>query len=189
MIILLKANTKLLIFIIVIIVVAISGCTSNDGSSVKLTSPIENCKMVNVPYQEQVAYTEKEPYTANENIQVPLKYEVTSAVKDTTFKGFDVWAYGEVTVRNVDTETGTFIVEQTITTLNSLPSTKRSSHYIMPGESKNFREEYDIKSGEDYNIKYTVEAGTKTVIQQVTKYRTITKYRTETKYKQEEQCN
>lgn len=179
----------MLIFIAIIVVVALSGCTSNDGSSVKITSPIKNCKMVDVPYQEQVAYNEEEPYTAYENIQVSLKYEVTSAIKDTTFKGFDVWAYGEITVRNIDTETGTFTVEQTITTLNKPQSTKKSSQYIMSGESKIFRAEYDIDAGDDFNINYIVEPGTKTITQQVTKYRTVIKYKTETKYRQEEKCD
>ncbi|MDD5615449.1 MAG: hypothetical protein PHH85_04540 [Candidatus Methanoperedens sp.] len=144
--------------------------------------------MVSVPYQEQVAYTEQEPYNAYEDEQVLLKYEVTNALKSTTLKGFDVWAYGEVTVRNLDSETGSFTVKQTITTLNNPSSTQQSSQFIMPSESKIFRQEYDIDMGDDFNINYIVEPGTKTITKQVTKYRTVTKYRSETKYRQEEQC-
>lgn len=136
-----------------------------------------------------MAYTEQEPYTALEDQQVTLKYEVTKAISGTTDKGFDIWAYGEVTVKNVDSETGSFTVEQTFTTLNKLPNTMRTTNYIMSGESKIFREEYDIKLGEDFNMKYVVQPGTKTVTKQVTKYRAVTKYRTETKYKQEEKCD
>ena len=82
---LLKNNKKLFFITLIIFTVAIAGCTSNDGSSsVKLTSPIKNCKMVEVSYQEQVAYTEQEPYTALEDQQVTLKFEITNAVKSTT---------------------------------------------------------------------------------------------------------
>jgi len=155
---------NLLILTIILGTLVLSGCGDGvTGNSIKLTSPLKICKMVDVPYQ------------ATEEYQVPLKYEY-SGMQTTTLHGFDVWAVGEVTIKNVDSETGLFTVSQTFTTLNRQTQTKSSSHYVMSGESVIFHEEYDISLGEDFKMTYTVQPPTKTLTRTVTKYR------------QEEQC-
>jgi len=147
-------------------VLILSGCgDGTTGNTIKITNPIKTCKMVDASYQ------------ATEEYQEPLKYEVVEKTKSTTLKGFDVWAVSEVTVKNVDTETGSFSVLQTFSTLNGQDRTLSSKQYIMPGETKTFREEYDIDLGEDFNVRYSVQPPTKTLTRTVTKYR------------QEEQCN
>ena len=116
------------LIIIILLGISVSGCTSDDGSSsVKLTNPIQDCRMVKVPYEVQESYTVQEPYTAYEDIEVPLKYDTIERIKSTTLKGLDVWAYGEVTVRNVDSETGSFRVLQTFSALNKPDKSKATT--------------------------------------------------------------
>jgi hypothetical protein len=101
--------------VVVIVFVVISSTGRLTGFAV--TSPIKTCKNVEVPYEFQESYLEQEPYQATEEYQVPLKYEVVSATNYPGNHGFDYWAVSEVKVRNVDSETGLFTVEQTIKTL------------------------------------------------------------------------
>lgn len=145
---------------------ALTACSSSDRSTIKFTSPIQKCKMVDVPYETTEEYS------------VDLKYEVVEDTKTTIFKGIlDVWAVGIVKVKNVDSETGEFTVTQIFKTLEDGETSLKSAHYIMPGEAIEFREEYDISSGEDFTVQYQVIPGTKKETRIVTKYR------------QEEQCN
>ena len=144
-----------------------------------ISSLSKNCKMIDVPYQ------------VTEEYQVPMKYEVVSATEDiatpsddfafTVVEGVavykDVTTIGEVAIRNVDSETGMFVVTQTFKTLSGQETTKYSSQYIMSGETKKFREEYTAKPSEDAHVKYSVQASSKTMT------------RTVTKYKQEKSCN
>ena len=160
------------------------GCRSEDdvtGNTIKLTNPIQKCKMVDVPYEEQEAYIESEPYQAVEEYQVDMKYEVVGSSKSTTLNGLDVRAKGVVEIRNVDSETGTFSVKQTFKTLNGGTKTLSSYGYIMPGETKEFVELYDVSLGEDFNVNYVITPPKKTLTRTVTKYRDVTKYRTITK--------
>lgn len=155
---------NLLILLLICGTLILSGCgDGTTGNAIRITNPLKICKMVDVPYQ------------ATEEYQEPLKYEYSGRT-DTTLHGFDIWAVGEVTVKNVDTETGLFTVLQTFTTLNG-QGTKSSTHYVMSGESVIFHEEYDITLGEDFKMTFLVQAPTKTLTRTVTKYR------------QEEQCN
>ena len=59
-------SKSLILILILIFGISMSGCVSGDGS-----------------------YTEEVPYTAYEDVQVPLKYDVTNGIKSTTLKGFD----------------------------------------------------------------------------------------------------
>ena len=105
-----------------------------------------------------------------------MKYEHSGATS-TTLHGLDVWAVGEVKVRNVDSETGAFSVEQTFSTLNRPSQSLKSTLYVMPGETKIFHEEFDISLGEDFKMTYVVMPAQKTLTRTVTKYR------------DEQQCN
>jgi len=116
------------------------------------------------------------PYDSVENYQVDMKFE-QSGSKGTTLHGLDVWAYGNVNIRNVDSETGAFTVAQTFTTLNRPSQTLTSTQYVMPGETKTFHQEYDINLGEDFNMNYVVTPAQKTLTRTVTLYR------------DEQQCN
>ena len=154
-----KIITLSIIAVAIIFVLIIVNSTSNF-TGLAITNPIKTCRNVEVPYP------------ATEEYQVPLKYEVVSATKDTTLHGFDVWATSDVVVRNVDTETGTFIVTQTFKTLNKPPQTLERSQYVMPAEMKTFHQEFDISIGEDFNVEYIIDPSEKTLTRTVTKYRT-----------------
>src|SRR3989344_3953777 len=99
---------------------------SSGVTGFSITNPLKTCKLVDVPYQAVEEYYE------------PLKFEVVSAINDIFYRGFDVWAYSEVRVRNVDTETGTFTVKQNLDAFKHGQDTKTSSSYVMPGETKSF---------------------------------------------------
>ena len=144
----------------IFITLLIFNLSSGKITGFAITSPIKTCKNVQVPYDVQEEY------------QVPLKFEVLSAKKGTTTHGFDVWATADVVVRNVDSETGTFTVSQTLTTLNEAPQTKQSTHYIVTTESFTYHEEFDVDLGEDFNINYEVTPSKKTLSRTITKYRT-----------------
>ena len=125
---------KILMGVIILGILVLSGC-STTGDAVKITNPIQTCKNVEVSYQDTEYYTEN------------YKYEVVGSVSGTFLKGFDVYAEGNVQVRNVDSETGSFIVQQTFSTLDGA-KTLSSTQYIMPGETKTFTEEYVERKSE-----------------------------------------
>lgn len=154
---------KTLIWIIILVIVVISSVfliAVNQGNSVTGNFlGLKSCKTVSVPYQ------------VTEDYETDFKYEVKSAYHQNILKGFDVWAQSRVTVRNVDTDTGTFTVEQTFDTLKDQPRTFKSSAYVMPDESKVFEAEYNIDSGEDYTVTYSVIPPTKVATRMVTKYK------------------
>mgnify|MGYP006272907321 CR=1 FL=1 len=177
--------------ILVIFLMILAGCGQSGDSDVtaKFTSPIQTCKEVKVPYQATEEYTERVPYQATEEYDIKLKYEVVDRYKKTTNKGFDVWAQSIVEVRNVDSETGKFSVISTFETLRDGETSRRSTQYIMPGETKTFVHEYDVDFNEDFDVYTKIIPGEKTMTREVTKYRTVTKTKTVTKYRMEEKCS
>lgn len=167
------ASSIIGVLILIFLIIIFTGKTGSFEPS----KILQTCKDVSVPYDTQ------EPYQATEEYQVDMKYEVVTGSKSTFNKGFDVWARGDVTIRNVDTETGMFTVSQTFKTLSDPAQTFTSNQYIMSGESKAFTEQYDVDLSEDFNVNYVVTPAKKTLTRTVTKYRTVTSYRTE------RQCN
>ena len=145
--------------VIGVVIIAVQQMAREGRSSLKITSPIKRCQLIEVPYEVQEEY------------QVDFRFEVIEPRKDEVLKGFDVWAQGIITVRNVESETGLFTVEQTFRTLNQAPIMRKSSGYIMPGEVKVFVEEFDIDLGEDFEINYVVIPPKRTLTRVVTKYR------------------
>ncbi len=166
----------------------------NGTTGLAIQNPLKTCKMVEVPYQEQEAYEEQEPYDAIEEYQVPLKYEA-KGYKDVTDHGFDYWARSTVKVRNVDSETGEFTVQQWFKTKDGESKKFSSSQYIIPGETKEFIQEYNIEPGYTFEPEnffdsyHDVFPPQKTLTRTVTKYKTVTKYRTVTNYRTEEKCD
>lgn len=166
----------------------LSACSSTGN--VVLRSPIAQCKDVKVPYEAMEYYTEREPYQAIEEYDVDLKYSVIEAYHRGSISQITNYRVkGIVSVKNVDSETGLFTVKMTFTTLNRDKKTLSSSKYIMPGETVEFNQYYDINLGEDVNFVYQVIPDQKTLTRIVTKYRDVEKTRTVTKYKIEEVCD
>jgi hypothetical protein len=143
----------LLIFIPLFVTLILSGC-SEDAIG-KAAEVIKTCKMVDVQHSATIEYTE------------PMQYTDT-ITKHTTLQGLEVWAVGEVTIKNIDTETGTFTVSQTFI-FDRQSETKTSTQEIQPGESKVFLEEIKIMS-QDFNVEYTVQAPMKNTTRTLTRY-------------------
>jgi len=122
-------------------------------------------------------FSEAKAIVAIEEEIVPLKYRVEGVNFYQTLRGFDVYEKGEVTIRNLDDETGTFIVEQMFTTLNDGSTTLKHAYQILPAEEITFVEDYDIDASEDVNVAYNIIPGTKTIQKVITEYRDVTKYR------------
>lgn len=132
-----------------------------------------------VSYIVTVPYNDWETYQVQ--VQKNLGYSVTDAYSKT---GLDLVlgavADGYVTIENVDTVPGTFIVYFTFTTLHrQFNDTDRV--YILPGESKTARGQADIYLGEDWEWNYSITPGTKTVTE--TRQRQVVKIREEIRYK------
>jgi len=140
-------------------------------------------KTIEVPYKVNETYVEKEEYTTlvqyeeQEEYTEPLKYEVIEAKKEgyLDFLKFNYLTKGSVKVKNVDIETGDFIVEQTFETLNDPPVTNKTKKRITAGETLEFVEIYDSDEGEDVRHTYKI------IPNGITKFRTVTKYRNETR--------
>ncbi len=125
-----------------------------------------------VTYQARETYTEKEP------VQVPLSYQVTDASYYGDLEGlFNYVTNVDVQVKNTDTEPGTFLVRCNLKTLKRGTFTDAAQVYIVPAENKLARCVIDTKFGEDVDITYTVEPGTKTVYRDVEKTKTVTRTR------------
>ena len=152
---------------------------------------------VNVPYESTETYYVEEPYTVSEPYQIQVEKNLAYRIIDAHAQndldlvlGAVVLAY--VTLDNVDTVPGTFVVSFSFTTLRRNFS-DIDRVYIVPGEEKIARGQADISVGEDWEWNYSITPGTKMVTEtryrDVIKYRdverqrTITKYRQETRYK------
>lgn len=150
--------------IALIIVILISTASNIQSSSFDVGSdkiPKKACSI------ERISYEETEYY------DVDFNYEVMGTSQETTLKGFDVWAVGEVKVKNVELETGEFEVIQRIQTLNDEPKVSMESRFIMPGEIISFNSEFDVDSGEDFNIGYEIVPPKKTMSREVTKFKEV----------------
>jgi hypothetical protein len=84
----------------------------------------------------------------------------------------DLWARGNVTIKNTDTNPGTFIVDFSFKTLKGTYN-DRATAYINPGESKVVTGEYNTSLGEDWNWDYNVTPGTVSVPQTITQNKMV----------------
>ena len=152
-------NNKLFLCLLLTLF-SISAC-SEKYTGFAISNPIKTCKNVQVPYQ------------ITEEYQIPLKFEVISVKQDWTSPNLDYYTTLSVQVKNVDSETGTpFSVISYFITLNDPEKSYKDTHYIMPGEVKEFYFTYDSELGEDVKSRYSVIPGEKTMTRVVTKYRT-----------------
>jgi hypothetical protein len=152
----------------------------SEAYSVSVTEPVQ----VQQPYTETV--------TDPVQTQQPLTYQVTNASRSQ-----DPWYSGDcnghmyVTIKNTDTEAGTFIVNYKFwTTGTVLHATGQV--YVLPSEWETSEGIWSglgcfVSSGA-WDWSYDVQPSTKTVTtyttHQVTRYRTVTEYQTrqETRY-------
>lgn len=189
-----------------------------EAEKEKLASQIEElsketCKDVQVPYDAQETYTEKEPYSKTETYyesepyveevcnNIPLAYNTQSGsciqYQDNFFANDEPAKYS-YTINNLDSASGgTFIVDIGFYIGGQLIK-EEQSQYIYPSSSKTFYAEKMATIDSCYfNVKVIP---TKQVCEDVTKYhdvqktrqvtdyKTVTKTRTVTKYKTETVC-
>ena len=181
------------VFVILLIVVAIilviwgivlfvpKGASPVTGNVV--SDVFENCRDVQVPYEEIEYYTETVPYEE----EIPLEYK--SEKRD----GW--WGYQcgslvnykkcyQLEVMNIDAIGGEFIVNCNFETLyKNLGDNQKL--YIKPGDTQTFKLEADVDIGEDTITRCNVEPPTKTK----TRYKDVQRTRTVTKYRTEEKCD
>lgn len=116
-------------------------------------------------------YYETEPYTE----QVRIQYQdVDSTLTDSWNITLGFYHIGNVTIRNVDTEVGTFIVNFKFYNVHGLAKEDSDQYPIASGDEHTFEFIYDSEMGEDVTANYSVQAPYKSV----TSYREVQKQRT-----------
>jgi hypothetical protein len=139
-----------------------------------------------VPVQE--TYTDTEPYqhviTEVESYEREAQYQVVSATLTQHWEplGREIYHASEVTVKNIDSEGGTFTVTHSLYAVDGLYGRKTASDYIAPGNTKVLRAEFDTEAFQDVRAEYSVSAPTiideRLVERTVTDERLVTKERT-----------
>ena len=125
-------------------------------------------------YQATEIYYEDEPYQVQ--VDRPLNYRVTRSYGAENWSlSLGVYAEGFVSIENIDTVPGTFVVDFAFTTLRRTFSDSDRA-YILPGEAKTLKGLADIDMGEDWNWSRKITPATKTVTE--TRYREVKRERT-----------
>lgn len=116
-------------------------------------------------------YNETEPYARE------ARYQVVSATLKQHWEplGREIYHASEVTVKNIDSEGGTFTVTHSLYDVDGLYGRKTTSDYIAPGDTKVLRAEFDTQAFQDVRAEYLVAAPTVTDERLVTKTRTVRK--------------
>ncbi|MEK6848106.1 MAG: hypothetical protein AABX65_00550 [Nanoarchaeota archaeon] len=173
-----------------IILFIIFSINEGSNSDTLQTTKALVCEDIQVPYEVQEEYTEKEPYQEIEYYNYPLRLEDVSAVNKELIElgGRGYYQQAKIEIKNLDTQSGWVNVVVNWKTLNK-QSTDTVRHYINPDQIVEFISEFDVDRGEDntYTFNYISDPIQKSRI--VTKYRDVTKTRTITKYKTEKKCN
>lgn len=189
----------LAVFIIMFLVMSYITGVNPTGRAI---AEADNCKDIQVPYEEQEAYMKTEyyvdtvPYTDRECENKNLVYKMDRGTCSNRQSGIlglgDQPAKYSCTITNLDSEAGTFSVEigfnigtQQLKTLQN--------EYIYPQSSKTFSYSSDTKIDSCFCVEKSIP--TKQVCRDVIKYqdvqkeRQVTAYRSVTKYRTEQQCN
>jgi hypothetical protein len=178
--------------LLVITLIAVAGSNSSSPSGQAIANqqqnqPQQNCKDVQVPYNDIEYYTESEPYTDQECQTKNLVYKVE--YKQCSPYLLFVPAKSIITVTNLDNENGgtfTFWVGFKLKDGNQIG--KETSQYIYPASSADFS--YESNNADIDTCNYnSISIPTKQVCQYVTKFREVQKSRTVVKYKTETQCS
>jgi len=133
----------------------------------------------------QVSYSVDERYQATETYPVqvdkPLNYRETRAYNGEKWN-LSLGAYAEcsVSIENIDTVPGTFVVDFTFTTLRRTFSDSDRA-YILPGEVTTLKGLADIAMGEDWTWSRKITPATKTITE--TREREVWKTRPVMRYK------
>jgi len=119
---------KIVIFSIFVVMFILTGCQPEYA-------------MKDLPDQEIEEYPEG-----------PLRYEIVNTYKYTDRNESSIFVGSIVNVKNLDSQEGQFTVEHTFTLLNGTSKTLVSTHVIMPGETKEFKQETDADTEEEEKI-------------------------------------
>jgi len=202
-----KAQTGLIIGIIIAVVVIVGVVIYVSNSNSRITGNVvndnqQNCYEEEVPYEEQEEYLKIEYYTETipYEAEIPLTYDAdhfdTVESHDTGF----VYGCGSLTnyvkcyrigIMNLDTVGGIFNLKCDMRTLSDEFS-QQLSRYVKPGETEVLMCEADVDFGEDVELEdYIVTPPTKkeTRYKDVQRERQVTAYRPVTKYKTKIVCN
>ncbi|MFA6088919.1 MAG: hypothetical protein WC755_03580 [Candidatus Woesearchaeota archaeon] len=177
-----KSTNISLILIIILTVVLMFGCqtqtvakTNNEptNNNPVTNEPVnsnptqkDNCKTVNIAYQENVEE------------KIDYKYQAINSDTSKILHDLDLWLKGSVGIKNTEKFAGNFTVEMTFMTTKGKVFTRSSTLEIMSNEVKYFKEEVDIDDNERFNLTYKVIPPKK-----------IVNVNTVTKYRQEQQCS
>lgn len=170
----------------IVIAVIIIGIIILASNSTK-----ENCRDVQVPYEEEETYWDKESYTEIECNQKELSYtkEITLCDLDVGFLKIG-YANVECKIENIDSEEGTFNIAVGFKCdENEWACYTTSSDKFIPSKySSTIKGSYQAVTMDLKRCFCEVTPPTKQVCEDVTKYRDVQKTRTITKYRTERVC-
>ncbi|MFC2142942.1 hypothetical protein ACFLQN_00925 [Candidatus Aenigmatarchaeota archaeon] len=183
-----KNNQYVLLAVLFIVAIAtISGMISSTGqitgrATQSSSQPDQTCREVTETYTETVPYTVQEPYEAVEDYDYYPTYSIVQNKKSGEWN-FDRGYFARNTVKIKNTgDSGTwYTVTSTFETLQDGEKDVNSRHFIEPDETITFVNEYDVNTGENWQVN-----NVNVDIESVIKQRTVTKHRTVTKYRDEE---
>lgn len=133
---------------------------SPTGFNIMQLNPFANCTDANVSYQ------------VNESYDADLRYQIVENTRDALVKeGNDEWAVAVLKVKNVDSVPGVFTVVRFFETAEDGKVSANYSKDIAPGETVDFRSEYDINNGEQFSASYLIYPEKRKSIKMVTHYR------------------
>ena len=151
--------------------------------------------VVQEPYIDQEPYTVREDYTVQEPYIVTEEYTVQEPYQVSRYLDYqivDTWAnkvvepgygvvtYAYVTIRNLDSQNGTFMVSFTFRSrTRGQTFYDTDSIYIYSGREVTAKGRFDNWLGEDWSWNYSAQSAK---IKE-TKYRTVIKYKDVTKYR------
>lgn len=114
------------------------------------------------------------PYYYETEVNMPLSYRITNEYATSNISlNLGVYVECFVSIENIDTVPGTFVVDFTVTTLNRT-FTDDDRAYILPGEVKTLKGVADTDMGEDWGWGRHITPDTKAVTETITSQKRVT---------------
>lgn len=176
-----STTTKVIIStIIAVVIVSLIGYPALTGHFI-----IECEKEIQVPYETQETYIEREPYTYTYYENVPIKY----TIKEQSCNCCPIRILGGtvcpcITIKNIDDTGGYFAVTSYIYKGGTTYQASKNI-YIHPDNEEKFQFEYSVGWFETPSCNFNIQEPTKQIEKQEIRYREVEKTRTVTKLRTE----
>lgn len=183
----------MIIFLFLFLAISVIGCSQQVTPST--ITPQKICKEVQIPYEAQEKYTDKEPYETVECHKEEFDHAIfISSCSDSSLLGI-VPAIAKCKIRNNENEVGLFMIKAGFACnkgcTNGCYSYASKLLTVYAYGTETFTQtdsNIHIAQDECKCVCEVTDAPTKQICENVVKYRDVTKYRTVIKYRTEEKC-